>query len=175
MTTPKKDLVRYKEVRGADARDDQKSAAQILNADALSVTQEDLQEFVLSQIKRIIYGNDAGIWKGDFVGAGISSLADTTRRLINFIDQGPVEGYPSGYKEITGVPWPTAITWYIDATKAKKIVEKLITRNVEQAPTQIIWRLYAEDGVTVRITSTDTIVNTGAPPVFESTRTRVIT
>jgi hypothetical protein len=76
---PPKDLVRYKEVRRADLRNDQKTAATILNADAASVTQEQFQEFVLSQIKRIIHGDHAGTWKDDFLSLGILDLEDLTR------------------------------------------------------------------------------------------------
>jgi hypothetical protein len=178
--SPKKDLVRYKEVRRADALDDQKTAAQILNADALSVTQEALQEFVLSQIKRIIFGNDPGLWKSDFDAAGVRSLSDATsgatsaRLLLSYIDEGPAEGFVGGFKEIVGSPWPSQVTWYTDATKTMKIVEKTITRNAEQAPTAITWVFYAVDGTTVAATASDAIVNTGTPAVFEATRTRVI-
>lgn len=70
--------LRYKVVRRADAYDDQKPALQILNAEGLSLTQEEYQEFILSQIKRIIHGDNPGIWKDDFEGAGILSLEDLT-------------------------------------------------------------------------------------------------
>jgi hypothetical protein len=75
---PPKDLVRYKEVRRADLRNDQKTAAQILNADAASVTQEQFQEFIISQIKRIIHGDNVGLWKDDFASQGVLSLEDLT-------------------------------------------------------------------------------------------------
>jgi hypothetical protein len=70
--------LRYKVVRRADAYDDQKPAIQILNAEGLSLTQEEYQEFILSQIKRIIHGDNPGIWKDDFEGAGILSLEELT-------------------------------------------------------------------------------------------------
>lgn len=65
---------RYDRVRLADKTDDQKSAAQILGALGASVTQEDLQEFVLSQIKRIIFESEPGNWYSDFSSLGIKSL-----------------------------------------------------------------------------------------------------
>jgi hypothetical protein len=68
--------LRYRDVRVADKTDDQKTAVQILNALVSSITQEDLQEFVLSQIKRIIHGNNAGTWRDDFESEGILSLAE---------------------------------------------------------------------------------------------------
>lgn len=70
--------VRYKVVRRADTYDDQKPALQILNAEGLSLTQEEYQEFLLSQIKRIIHGDNPGIWKDDFEGAGTLSLEELT-------------------------------------------------------------------------------------------------
>jgi hypothetical protein len=82
---PKKDLVRYREVRLADMVNDQKSAAQILNAEAASITQEQYQEFILSQIKRIIHGNHPGIWKDDFLAEGILDLQDLSLGQDAFI------------------------------------------------------------------------------------------
>lgn len=73
-----RDIIRYKEVRRADALDDQKSALQILAAELQAKTQEQLQEYVLSQVKRIIHGNNAGYWRDDFVTSGIKSLQDLT-------------------------------------------------------------------------------------------------
>lgn len=170
-----KDLVRYREVRVADARDDQKSAAQIAAADATSVTQEDYQQLLLSQVKRIIHGDASGTWKSDFLAEGAPSLTGLARRLVDFIDEGPVEAYASGaYKEITGVPWPTDITWYTDISKTKKIVSKVIVRNIDQAPTLITWTLYQPDGVTPLISAVDTITNSGDPEVFEVSRVRTI-
>ena len=71
--------VRYRVVRVADKTDDQKTASAILNALVSSITQEDLQEFLLSQVKRVIHGNNAGTWRDDFEGAGILSLEDLTK------------------------------------------------------------------------------------------------
>ncbi len=171
------DLVRLKEVRAADVRNDQKSAAEIQNANVASQTQEDFQQFVLSQLKRIIFGDAAGTWNADFAAAGITNLRDVQSgggsgpTLLSYIDEGPVEGFTGGYKEIVGSPWPTSVVWYTDDTKTKKIVEKVITRDAEQAPTGIVWRLYELDGVTVHIEASDAITNT---TVFETSRTRVI-
>lgn len=71
-----KDLVRYREVRVADVQNDQASASAILSASSLSVTQEDFQSYVLSQIKRIIHGDNSGIWKDDFLSQNILPLQD---------------------------------------------------------------------------------------------------
>jgi hypothetical protein len=74
----KKDLVRYREVRRADVLDDQKSASEILDANS-SLTQEQLQELILSQIKRIIWDSQTGHWNDDFITNEISALYDLSR------------------------------------------------------------------------------------------------
>jgi hypothetical protein len=70
--------VRYRSIRVADKTDDQKTAIEILNSLVSSISQEDLQEFILSQIKRIIHGNNPGFWRDDFLNQGIKSLEDLT-------------------------------------------------------------------------------------------------
>ena len=67
-------LIRYNAIRRADSLDDQLAAATIAAREASSITQEDLQEGVLSQLKRILVGDDAGSWDLDFVGSGIRAL-----------------------------------------------------------------------------------------------------
>src|ERR1700745_1713353 len=77
---PKLDLVRYKEVRRADAVDDQKPAAQIANPYAPGTqTQEDLQQLILSQIKRILFGDNPGHWYDDFIAAGGQPIVNATQ------------------------------------------------------------------------------------------------
>lgn len=72
----KLDLVRYREVRVADALSDQLDASAIQAANATSVTQEDYQQFLLSQVKRIIHGDRTGHWYDDFESVDIHSLQD---------------------------------------------------------------------------------------------------
>ncbi len=67
-------LIRYNAVRRADSLDDQLTAATIAARESGAVTQEDLQEALLSQIKRILVGDDAGSWDEDFVASGIRAL-----------------------------------------------------------------------------------------------------
>lgn len=81
----KRDLVRYREVRRADVLDDQKSALAILDADS-SLTQEQLQELLLSQVKRIIWGNDPGHWNDDFVTSGVPALASLSQTFVASCD-----------------------------------------------------------------------------------------
>jgi hypothetical protein len=94
------------------------------------------------------------------------------RQLIHFIDNGPAEGFATGaYREVTGpLVFPTGITWYEDVTKAKKIVERVITWTGPTMTTSE-WKMYDTDGSTVIATVTDTIAYVG---VFEDDRTRAI-
>lgn len=105
-------------------------------------------------------------------GTNGTNGVDFTIGLLSYIDEGPVTGFPGGYKEIVGLPFPSSVTWYTNAAKTNKIVERLITRNAEQSPTVIVWHFYQPDGITIAQTATDTI---GLSGVFEQTRTRVNT
>jgi hypothetical protein len=67
-------LIRYNAIRRADSLDDQLAAATIAARESTSLTQEDLQEGVLSQLKRILVGDDAGGWDSDFINDGIRPL-----------------------------------------------------------------------------------------------------
>ena len=73
-------LIRYNAIRVADSLDDQLSAATIAALESSAITQEDLQEGVLSQLKRILVGDDAGAWDDDFLAGGL--------RPIKQLDQG---------------------------------------------------------------------------------------
>ena len=93
-------------------------------------------------------------------------LADSTSR------GGPFEGFASNafFERTGGLVFPTSETWYVDATKVEKIVEKTITY-AGAFPSVIEWKAYDTDGTTVLVTVTDTITRTGA---FETSRTRTI-
>lgn len=175
-----KSLIRYDKIRKADDLNDQKTASEIQAALSASVTQEDLQEYLLSQVKRIIFGDAAGTWNTDFVGAGISPLvtaqtADThktLRQLIHFLDDGPGDGFSAtATKEVIGGMFPTEIRWK-DAS-GHLIVKKTITRSGGGAtvvkPNPIVWQVYASDGSTVLATATDVLVYSG---ISETGRTR---
>ena len=93
--------------------------------------------------------------------------------LIHFINDGPADGFASGaYKEIlpSANPFPTSVIWWISAAKLKKIIEKTVTYT-GAFPTTIVWKSYADDGVTVLVTVSDAISYSGS---FETTRTRTI-
>lgn len=108
--------------------------------------------------------------------AGVGDSHKTIRHLIHFIDDGPADGFVSGaYKEIINPMFPTQIIWWESASKLKKIVEKIITRDGAGAsipkPNPIIWKMYAADGITVVATVTDTLTYEG---LAVSSRTRAI-
>jgi hypothetical protein len=107
-------------------------------------------------------------------GSGITANQhQALRQLIHFIDNGPANGFVTGaYRENTPSPdpFPTAVIWYDDNTKTKKLVEKLITYTGPVA-TQVQWKMYDTDGATVLATVTDAISYSG---VFETSRTRTI-
>jgi hypothetical protein len=106
-------------------------------------------------------------------GGGISEAQHKTlRHLIHFIKDGPAGGFASGaYKETTytGIK-ATSEIWYVDATKAKKIVE-LTTTWTGIKITAEEWKVYDTDGTTVLATVTDAITYTG---LKETSRTRTI-
>jgi hypothetical protein len=74
-----------------------------------------------------------------------------------------------GFREVVGFPFPTAIIWWTDESKTAKIKEKVILRNPNQTPSQIVFNYYREGAV--QRTVTDVISYSG---VFEISRTRSI-
>jgi hypothetical protein len=100
---------------------------------------------------------------------------ETLRQLIHFIDEGPGHGFAATAYKVslpTGSPFPTSMTWYLDAGFTIKLVDKLVTYDARHFPIILAWRMYASDGVTIIHTVTDNITYSSA---FESTRTRIIT
>lgn len=97
-----------------------------------------------------------------FSGDG-SNLNNISRKLVNYINNGPAEEYNSAYLEITPTNsiFVTSSIWYTDNTKTKKIYEEYYERYsgsaTEVKPNPIIYKLYKDDGVTVLIQATDTI------------------
>ena len=169
--------IRLKNVRASDLYDDSKTPSEIANAESTAEDQQEFQNLLLSQINRIVGGMD---WKAsvpvtltDVESQYVSEETHKAlRQLIHFIDSGPAEGAVSGAYETTnwdGVFDTSQIWWTHDD---KKILEKTLTWSGVVC-SQIVWKLYHPDGVTVLVTVTDdyTYVNL----VFESRRTRTIT
>jgi hypothetical protein len=128
----------------------------------------------------VLVDNTAGaaIWRNTTIGAAGSGITveehKILRHLIHFIDEGPAGGFASGaFKEVLPAadPFPTQIIWWESSSKLQKIVEKIITRNANQTPATVQWKMYDTSGVTVLVTVTDTISYSG---IFELSRTRSI-
>jgi hypothetical protein len=84
-----------------------------------------------------------------------------------------IETFPSGSINDSGpIPFVTASIWYTDATRTKKIMDETITYNPNMTVSQSVERVYDSDGVTVLVTTTETVTYSG---VFETSRKRVIT
>lgn len=70
-------LKRYNSIRRADNTDDQQGTSAIQGALIGSETQEDLQVFILSRMRQIIFGEASPEhWYDDFFSEGILSLKD---------------------------------------------------------------------------------------------------
>ena len=112
------------------------------------------------------------------VNTGLTPIEhERLRQLIHLADGvgGPFEGFLSGaYREMLplGFIRPNTITWYDDATKTKKIVQKTITYTTSKLPATFTWDVYNTDGTTVLATVIDTLTYIG---VFEASRIRTIT
>lgn len=112
---------------------------------------------------------------GDIVISVTSSIVSagthrTLPHLVHLADVGgPFEGYSGALKDAGPMPFPTASIWWTDATRTKKIVQKLVTRNANMSPVTIQWQTFATDGVTVAESMTDAITYDG---VYEVSRSR---
>ena len=100
-------LIRYSSVRLADNLSDQYDPQAISNAYLSSSTQEDLQEFYLSQLKRVIHGPFSGQWKDDFETQGILSLQELS-------NQQPIE-------QLTAECLPTDNVWDVVSVRGDSV------------------------------------------------------
>lgn len=72
-------------------------------------------------------------------------------------------------RDVGPTPFATASIWWTDNTRTKRIVDWEIVAGGAIFPTAIQWRAYADDGVSVIESYTDTISYAG---IFETTRVR---
>ena len=96
------------------------------------------------------------------------------KQLNLLAEGGPFESFLSGmYHEFSyeSRVYVSSSTWYEDNTKAKKIVEKIYQRNTKKQATQINYKVYQEDGISVKTEFMDLITYNGA---VETNRTRVL-
>lgn len=146
-----------------------------IKAQEISIETSDIDLLQFNDSQKLFLQN-AGVVNGLEVssGSGMSSSEhESLRQLIHFIDEGPSTGFSSGaFKEIIGQPFPTSITWYTNAAKTRKIIEKLIVRNTSNNPTIITWNMYDVNGITIINTIVDTFAYINDS--FEISRTRTI-
>jgi hypothetical protein len=115
---------------------------------------------------------DEGVVKGLGSGSLTPTQHETLRQLIHLAEEGgPFEGFPSVVRTIgpAGSAFPTGSVWWTDSTMQQKIVEKIVTRNANQTPKTIQWKVYVSGSNTVAASVTDTITYSG---IFETSRTR---
>ena len=67
--------VRLYQVRRGDSLNDQRSSVEIQNAPNAAGDQDQFQDALLSQVKRILWGDNPGRWYDDFLGSGLKSLS----------------------------------------------------------------------------------------------------
>ncbi len=119
---------------------------------------------------------EGSYWTSFGAGDGITETEHATlRQLAHLAEEGgPWETFASGvFQEALpfGDAFPTTITWWESAAKLKKIVEEVITYTGSKQVATDQWKVYEEDGTTVRASFTDTYSYAGA---FFSSRTRTI-
>lgn len=112
--------------------------------------------------------------EGNVRGLGIDAPThEALRQLIHLADGGgPFETFSGSVCDTGPIPFPTASIWYTDSTRTKKIVEQNVVYNPNKTFSQVQWKVYAVDGVSVIATSIDAITYSS---IFETSRTRTIT
>lgn len=108
-------LIRYNAIRRADSLDDQLAAATIAAREASALTQEEIQEGVLSQLKRVLVGDDAGSWDLDFIATGVRGLKQLDQDL-EAVDRVIVR--PRRTQVQTTVSVPAGQNWAVLSTVA---------------------------------------------------------
>lgn len=107
--------------------------------------------------------------------SGLTASQHTNlRQLIHLADGvgGPFDGFLSGAFRVQDASiLPSTITWYVDDTMSKKIVQKNITYQNNINPSSIEWIVYDIDGISILADVVDTIYYNG---MFETHRVRSI-
>jgi len=121
-------------------------------------------------------GVSGSVSGGNYVTYTVSGSEFDIRQILILESQGPMEGFGTGslfyscsYEE--NKPFVSSSCWYTDISKSQKIFEKIFIRNSKHIAEQIVYKVYNEDGVTVKTTITDIVTYDG---VFEQSRQRNI-
>lgn len=134
-------FIRYNAIRRADSVDDQLSAATVAAREASAITQEDLQEGLLSQLKRILVGDDAGTWDTDFIAGGLRPLKQLDQGL-RAVDRILIR--PRRTQAKANIAVPTGQNWVVLSAAAGQTP----TPAMSLGPT-------SEGGVTVKLAAGD--------------------
>lgn len=106
------------------------------------------------------------------LGVSLSSVTTSMDYVVNLLLMTQTQQAGGGYREIVGQPFPTLVTWYTNAGKTIKLVEKSYAYDPNQNPITITFRLYVGSVAnTVLRTVTDTVTYSGP---FEASRTRSV-
>lgn len=126
----------------------------------------------------IIMHNDGTTLNTIISGGGVGGLTedqhDALHSLIHFISDGPTDGFASGSVKVIlpiASPFPTSIIWFANETLTTKLVEKLITYNINSQPAIETWNMYGDNNSIIH-TVQDTITYTDN--IFEYQRVRTI-
>lgn len=77
-------LVRLRQIRKGDSLNDQLSSSQIAGINGAAVTQDEYQNGILSQLNKIIHGNNVGNWNDNLSNSHIFSLQELSDGRLFF-------------------------------------------------------------------------------------------
>jgi hypothetical protein len=137
-------LERYAVIRVADNTNDQLSAAAIQAALLNSITQEDLQTYFLSQMRRIIWGDLSGThWYDDFISENVAPLYQIEVNLLLAADPVIASIFTPTYtgNKLTHELWANPVNSHTIKTVQYTYTSSKLTQEVRT--------VYAGDGVTI--------------------------
>lgn len=160
--------IRYRQIRVADQLNDQKTPAQIQTGGAPggSVTQEDFQQNLLSQVKQIIWGGAVGDWYTDFASQDVPSLIEVEEDFL--LDNEP-NRRNNTYSNIRVGTQVTQETWV--RTFNSSTLKTIAYTYSGTLVTKELRKVFAADGLTVIAQMTLNYTYTG-PVVTGATITR---
>jgi len=77
-------LIRLRQIRKNDNLNDQLTPVQISNVESTAVNLDQLQDGILSQLKRIIWGDTSGNWNDDFAAQYVNTLEELSNGRLLF-------------------------------------------------------------------------------------------
>lgn len=161
--------VKLEQVRHPESQNDQLSPAQIITVGqpgGTANTEEQFQEAVLSQLKRIIWGPAVGNWYSNFSGSGVKSLQELSSGIVSgsvtfpdmFLETDPDLGNviwtntKSG-SQVTSETWTNTVT--------SKLVKSIDYTYTSSKLTQEVRKVFGADGTTITAQATIVYVYSG--------------